>query len=81
MITSASREEGLPALVSGGFMGSLASGTMVKSRCEAKLTRRRTRRGYRGRFFSRVVGGLIERVAISCRQRLMKPSTSSVCSL
>ena len=45
MIIGVCREEGFRALISGGFMAPLAYGTIVKSKCEAKRTRRRTRRG------------------------------------
>ena len=55
------REEGLRALVSKSFIAPLASGTMVKSKCEAKRNKRRTRRGRQRRFLSGEVGcGLCE---------------------
>ena len=81
MIIYDGRGEGLRALISGSFIAALASGTMVKSRREAKRIRRRTRRGSSAKVSFGGSGVRIMRAAMSCRPRPVKSSTNSVCRL
>ena len=74
-------EEGLRDLISASFMAPLASGTMVKSKCEAKPTRQRMRKGLPMEVSFRSGGAGIVRTAMSCRLGLMKSSTSLVYKL